>query len=100
MKEIKKFENKLLGRDELIFEFNIDKQSTISREEVKKQLIKNLKVDEKLLVINKISTKFKSDKSQVDVFIYKDSKILEDLTPKHIMKRNKGSEEVKEGEAE
>lgn len=92
MEIVKDFENKLLKRRELEVELQTD-GATLSRDKVKTQLVKELKVeDENLLVVEKIKSHFGSTIVSVFVTVYEDEKAMKVLTPQHIIKRNTAPE--------
>lgn len=93
----KEFDNKLLKRKEVVAE--IETQSTTtSRKEAKEQLAKKLKADEKLMIIENITSHFGSKLTTVTAFVYDDEETLKKVTLKHILKRNEEpqAEEVQE----
>jgi len=87
MKIVNEFDNKLLKRKEVELTVTV-KDITLSREEAKTQAVKALKADEKLVVVNSISSKFGSRNVKIVVYVYEDEKILARLTPSHVDKRN------------
>jgi ribosomal protein S24E len=95
MEVVKNFENKLLNRKEVIAKI-VEKDPSMKRVEVKAQLAKKLKADEKLVVIKKINNHYGSRTVEVEAYVYDDAKTMEKLTPKHIAKRNAPAK--KEGE--
>lgn len=86
MKEVSKFENKLLDRVEYIFETQAS--STPSRQDVKAEIVKKLKADENLVSIQDISSHYGSQKIHVSVYVYDNADTMQSLVPKHIAKRN------------
>lgn len=98
MKIIKKQENKLLSRIEVKAVIDTNNGSTMKREEVKKMLAKELKVDEKLVIINKVTSYFGKNELNVIAKVYDDEKALGINARPHMVKRN--TAEVKKEEAE
>lgn len=85
--EVKKeFENKLLKRKELDLFF--EGGAALKRDDVKSQVVKKFKADEKLVVVNKMSTSYGQRDLMAIVYIYEDEKIMSKLTLEHISKRN------------
>ena len=91
MKEIKKFENKLLDRVEYVFETQAS--STPSRHSVKAEIVKKLKADEKLVSIQGITSHYGSRTIHVSAYVYSDLNVMQQLVPKHIAKRNEAPEQ-------
>jgi len=87
MEIVKNFENKLLGRKEIIAKLEVE-NATISRVEVKLKLAKTLKVDEKLIIIKEIKTHFGSKFVNVFANIYDNEKVLNETSRDHLVKRN------------
>ncbi len=86
--EIKKnIENKLLKRKEILA-YVEDKDPSIKRFDIRAQLAKKLKADEKLIIIEKITPHF--GKKDVDVLanVYDTQEALNKVTSKHLVKRN------------
>ncbi|MCH8519285.1 MAG: hypothetical protein LAT82_00845 [Nanoarchaeota archaeon] len=94
MKEVSKVENKLLDRVEYVFE--IQSSSTPSREELKTQIVKQLKADEKLVSIQEIKSHYGSQTIHIIVYVYESQDVMESLVPKHIAKRNNPAVEGEE----
>lgn len=86
---VKNFENKLLNRHDVVARIDSN-GATPSRQEIKSQLAKKLKVDEKLVVIDKVDTSFGTRAADVSAKVYKDEETLKKLTLEHIAKRNIG----------
>lgn len=86
MKEVKKFENNLLDRVEYVFE--MDASSTPSREDVKSEIVKKLKADEKLVSIERVKSHYGSRKIHVVAYVYSSEDVMKSLVAKHIAKRN------------
>lgn len=96
MEVVKQFENKLLNRTEVEGVMKLGVAPIPSRVEVKKNLAKKLKVDEKLIVVNKISSSYGSSEIKVDANVYKDEATLKKITNEHLIKRNKVGESQQE----
>jgi len=96
---IKKQENKLLGRTEIKATITKDINSpTMKRIEVKKVIAKHLKVDEKFVVVNKITSYFGNNQLNVLAKIYNDEKSLKTNARPHMIKRNTIEVKKEEGE--
>ena len=87
MEIVKDFDNKLLNRKEVIAKFDGD-GATPARSAVRKDIAKKLKVDEKLIIINKISSHFGGTDVSVKANVYGDAETLNKVTPEHLVKRN------------
>jgi VCBS repeat-containing protein len=87
MKIVKEFENKLLKRKEVELTTEVE-GTTLSRSDAKKQAVKALKADEKLVVVHSIKSHFGTRTVTVKVYVYEDEAILKKLTSSHILKRN------------
>ena len=68
MKEINKFENKLLDRVEYVFE--LEASSTPSRHDLKTEVVKKLKADEKLVSVENIKSHYGSRTIHLNVYVY------------------------------
>ena len=86
-KIVKEFDNKLLGRNEVVAEV-ANPGATLSRQEAKKELAKKLKAKEELIIIENITSHFGEKSSTVTAFVYNDEATLKKITLKHILKRN------------
>lgn len=86
MKQIQKIENKLLDRVEYMFE--IQASSTPSRETIKQDIVKSLKVDEKLVSIERVDSQYGSRNIYIKVYVYDSEDVMNSLVQKHIQKRN------------
>jgi len=94
MEQVKKFENKLLDRVEYVFEMSAS--STPSRQDVKSEIVKKLKADEKLVSIESVKSHYGSRKIHIIAYVYDSEEVMKNLVAKHIGKRN----EVPVAEAE
>ena len=83
MKVVSEKENKLLKRKELLVHFE-GQTSTLSRVQVRAELVKKLKASENLLVISH----FGSRDFDVRVYVYESEEALKKATSEHIMNRN------------
>ena len=86
MKEIEKVDNKLLDRIEYVFE--MEASSTPSRDTIKQDIVKKLKVDEKLVSIERVSSQYGSRNVYINVYLYDNEEVMKSLVKKHIQKRN------------
>ncbi len=98
MKEIKTFKNTLLNRTEYVVSYEAC-GVTLQKDKIRNDIVKKYDVKPELVVINKVTTFFKSDINEVDFYIYEDMETLTKLVPKHIKKRN-GIVEEKEVKTE
>jgi len=100
MKVLNKIEknNELLSRKEFIIDLEYD-GPTPTKQDVKTEICKSLKFDEKLCVIRKISVVFKANTANVDVLVYsneEDMKRIENyLMHKKIEEKIKKEEEAR-----
>ncbi len=78
LKIIEDKENKLLNRKEILADIEFSGK-TPTNNEVKKELAKNFKVDEKLVIIDKIDQEFGANKAKVYAKIYKSEKDIEKI---------------------
>jgi ribosomal protein S24E len=95
LEETVKKNNKLLHRTEYVVRVKT-KGETIKKKEFLEEIVKKFNVKPELIVINKVTTHFKSDINDVDFYVYENKEVLEKLTSKHIMARKKkldGNEE-------
>lgn len=100
MEIVKNFDNKLLHRKEIVGTL-ANSGVTPSRIQVRKEIAKKLKVDDKLVVVNKISSSFGNSNVTIEAVVYEKKETLEKLTHAHIKKRNQFSDsDDSEGSAE
>lgn len=92
MKIIENKENKLLSRKEIVALFS-DVKSTLTKKEIKTQVAKELKIEEDLIIINKVKNHFGKREFEVLINIYKNKKEMETIISKHIAKRNENPKE-------
>ena len=83
----KKEENKLLGRIEVFADITFS-GTTPSRDSIRKDISKEFKTDESLVIIKRINTIFGESKAIVEANIYHKDKALENIEAKHFVKRN------------
>lgn len=94
--EVKKeFDNKLLGRKEVLVSLQSE-GPTINRNSVREQLSKKYKKDKTLVIINSINSEYGSLNVLVDANIYEKKETVAKLTAKHLQERNKIEEVVVE----
>jgi len=87
--EIKKnIENKLLDRKEILASHSNNGSATLTKKTVKTELAKKLKVDEKLIVLEKVEQHFGSDFVSIHAFVYPDEVKLKKATHNYLIKRN------------
>jgi small subunit ribosomal protein S24e len=85
----------LFNRELVKFEINHEKESTPSRDEIKRELSKELKTD--FFVIKSIKSNFGFSVSYGEARVYSKKEDLEEYEPKHLIKRdNKPKKEAKE----
>jgi ribosomal protein S24E len=92
MKKLQETPSPLLNRTEVIFEIDHFQKPTPKKEEIKKSLAQELKVDEEVINLNKVITHFGSSKIKVIADIYKTKEDLQKLVK---VKKTK----AKDGEA-
>ena len=95
MKVIKENDNKLLNRKDVVAHF-VHEGVTKSRAEIKSELAKKYKADEKLIIVREIKTHYGNRNFDVTAMIYNDEKSLKLIANNHFIKRN----ETKKEEAE
>lgn len=79
MKILYEKENPLLGRKRMAFEIDHKNGPTPSKESIKKKASELLKVNENLIVLKHIYTKFGNNKSKVIINVYNDERDLKSL---------------------
>ena len=87
MKIINKVESPLLHRTEVIALADHIGRKTLDYKEVKDSLVKELKVDEKLLVVKNIHGIFGKGYSKVKAYVYKDEDSLNKIEEKPKVKK-------------
>lgn len=94
MKVIQEKESPLLERKTLILEIEYPKAPPLSRPDVKKKIAEKFKVNENLIAIQKIKTRFGGKYLKIICNIYKNKELLKKLEkPK---KKDQTSQETKE----
>ncbi len=88
-------ENKLLSRRRVAFEVVHEKASTPKKEDLKKEIAKYLKVDENLIVMKHVYSKFGMNKSKIITQVYEDEKLLKTLETKKLKVKKDGKEKSK-----
>ncbi|MBI2105251.1 hypothetical protein HYT56_00265 [Candidatus Woesearchaeota archaeon] len=88
MKKLKETPSLLLNRNEVVYELDHFGKSTPKKDDIKKQLAGNLKVNEDLIRISKVINYFGSTKIKIIADIYKKKEDLQVL----IRKRKKKAE--------
>ncbi len=92
-------ENKLLNRKEIKAFHSNNGGATLTKKTVKSELAKKLKVDEKLIVLEKVEQHFGSDNVSIHAYVYPDETKLKKATHEYLVKRN-SQESKKEGGSE
>lgn len=95
MELVKTVENKLLKRKEIKGTATTH-GATPTRVSLRKELAKQLKVEENLIIIKGINSSYGSNQVDVEANVYEDRETLEKLTLDHIKKRNAIEEVVEE----
>ena len=99
MEILKNIENKLLKRKEI--EARLDNSSkTPSREEVKKAIAKQLKVDESLVIVNEVVHDFGDPDVYIKAKVYNSVEDLKVNARPHMIKRNTSQSEESQEEAQ
>ena len=97
MKIISKEKSNLIDRTELIAEFPHQGKPTPSTKEIKKEITKELKTEEELVIIKLIDTKYGEGNSIISAYIYDNLEELKKLEKYEEPKEEeKSAEEVKE----
>lgn len=81
-----KEKQELFNRDTIKFRISHEKQSTPSREDVKKMLSKEVRSD--FIIIDNINSKFGLGISFGEARIYEDEKQMKEMEPEHLLKRH------------
>jgi ribosomal protein S24E len=95
MKILQKKENPLFSRTSLKVEVEHKGKPTPTNADIKKRVAELMKVDEKLVVIEHIYTKFSAGVSEVIAHVYKNEKALENVKIKKKKKKEAKKEEAK-----
>lgn len=96
MEVVKDFENKLIGRHEVVLRRDGEEGNTPSRAKIKQEVAKQFKVEENLVVVKRILTHFGAASVEIEANIYDDENVLKRVENEYMIKRN--SPPVKEGE--
>ncbi len=97
MKIIKEINDDLLKRKRIVYEFEHLKSSTPKKEDVKKDIADKMKVDEKLVNVKYIKSRFGHGTSRVIAYIYNDQQFYDDVEV--IKKKPKVKKDAKETKA-
>ena len=92
MKVISKNISPLLNREELVLEIDIN-GVTPKKEDIKKKIVQELKVDENLVAVKKILSEYGGGEVKVIVYNYKDKKSFDSI---EIIKKKAKKEKPKE----
>lgn len=87
--------NPLLSRKEITATISFEK-STPKRQEVQKELAKQAKVDEKLLIVKNIYTTFGQPSAKVTAYAYESEEIMKKSERKNLIEKHAGHEPKKE----
>ncbi len=96
LKILEKKENRALLRKEIEAELSFFGESTPKKEEVKKKIAETEKVNEELVIVKSIHTRFGEPKASVIAYIYENIEILNELEPKRKTKETKEAEKSQE----
>jgi len=80
MNVVKDFQNKLLGRRELVLE--LESEQNPGTESVNKAVIDQFKSKDDLVVIKRVGSSFGSNKFVIEAFIYDSVEIRDKVEPK------------------
>ncbi|HZX19650.1 MAG TPA: 30S ribosomal protein S24e [archaeon] len=86
--------NELMKRQEMSFTVS-DVQATPSRKSLREKIVAQTNADEKLMVIDRLETRFGSKDAKGSVRVYKDKMQMKKMEVKPILVRNFGKEEGK-----
>lgn len=87
---VEREENLALDREELELKINHTKEETPKRSEVKAKLAAEEGVDEELIIINELHTKYGASETSGYVKIYDNKDSLKKVENEHIIERNTG----------
>lgn len=87
MEKVKNFENKLLGRRELVLKLDLDAK-TLGRFEAKAMIAKEFKAEEDLVIVKEILSHFGSRSVTIIANIYNSKEALDKVSRDHLIKRN------------
>ena len=77
----------LLKRKSFFFKTTTN-DKTPTRADIRTRIIKQMKVDDNLLVLRCVNSSFGDKNISISAYVYDDKTSLEKLTPKHLLKRN------------
>lgn len=86
--------NELMKRQEMSFTVS-DVQATPSRKSLREKIASQTNSDEKLMVVDKLETRFGSKDAKGTIRVYKDKMQMKKMEVKPILTRNFGKEEGK-----
>jgi small subunit ribosomal protein S24e len=95
MNIVNKKENKLLHRVEIEAHLE-EKAPAQSRQDIKKEIAKKLKVEENLVIVETIKPVYGKKSAVISAYVYEDEKAMKAVTPAHMLKRNIKEEAKKE----
>lgn len=87
MEEVKNIHNKLLKRKEIIVK--LESESNPGMINMQKKVAEKMKVDEELVIIKKINSRFGRNVFEVEVFVYDSAKDKSNTEPKIKVKEAK-----------
>lgn len=101
MRKLKETKFPLLNRIEVIYEIEHARQPTPRKEQVKKQIAAELKINEDLINIYKVATNFGVSRTRITADVYNSKEDMEILIKKNKKTKDKknGKEESKEQKA-
>ena len=88
-----------MSRTEILLELSYAEQKTPSRDELKKKIAADLKADEKLIVVKKISPSFGVTKTTAAIYQYKTEEDLKKIEPKPKEKKKPQEKETPKEES-
>ena len=97
MEVIKEKDMKLLSRKRVIFMID-NKKGTPSRVDLVKEIAKNYKANEELIVIKHIYSQFGKNKTKLIVHIYEDKEKMDLFEHEDLLKKHKGESVTKDVE--
>ena len=98
LKILDKKEEELLSRISIKARIIFDK-ATPSNQEIKKQIASELKADETLVVVKKVSTEYGKTEADIDAYIYRAKEEMQKIEPRKKKKAAKPGEKTAEGAA-
>jgi len=82
LKILEQKDEPLLSRKEIKAELTFEGTATPSNDTVKKAIAKNLKADEKLVVVKSIYTTYGTNNADVNAYVYASEKEMTNIEPK------------------